>query len=301
MRDLSEVSDYDLKFEIGATSWSETLDDDGTISILITPSTIQVSSEFEISEGNRNVSYSGGQGIAIRAGQDSPLKTLNVERESNQDISATTVGESRKTVSEVDQSCTNDSDGDGYIDGEDVFPDDSSEWRDLDGDGIGDNEDNDDDNDGDLDSIDEVNIYAGGDNAPSGCDYTNAEFSITVTYEGHNSLDQYSVVGTVPGADGTLWDVKFENSTSSGDWLDSITFEMGLNNSDISEELNVRVTPAKVGEAHHFTGGHRVLLKFSTQQGYTMEMELIVDVPKSPGFRMEITDEYDEITYFSPS
>ena len=39
----------------------------------------------------------------------------------------------------------------------------------------------------------------------SGCDYTNAEFSITVTYEGHNSLDQYSVVGTVPGADGTLW------------------------------------------------------------------------------------------------
>ena len=32
-----------------------------------------------------------------------------------------------------------------------------------------------------------------------------------------------------------------------------------------------------------------------------MEMELIVDVPKSPGFRMEITDEYDEITYFPPN
>ena len=163
VRDLSEVSDYDLKFEIGATSWSETLDDDGTISILITPSTIQVSSEFEISEGNRNVSYSGGQGIAIRAGQDSPLKTLNVERESNQDISATAVGESRKTVSEVDQSCTNDRWGWIHRRRRRI-PDDSSEWRDLDGDGIGDNEDNDDDNDGHLDSIDEVNIYAGGDN-----------------------------------------------------------------------------------------------------------------------------------------
>ena len=84
VHDLSEIPDYDLKFEIGAISWSETLDEDGTISILTIPSTIQVSSEFEISEGNRNVSYSGGQGIAIRAGQDSPLKTLNVERESNQ-------------------------------------------------------------------------------------------------------------------------------------------------------------------------------------------------------------------------
>ena len=65
------------------------------------------------------------------------------------------------------------------------------------------NEDTDDDNDGDLDSIDEVNIYAGGDNSPR-CDYTNADFKITVNYEGATQLDGYSVVGTVPGADGIL-------------------------------------------------------------------------------------------------
>jgi len=41
-----------------------------------------------------------------------------------------------------------DSDGDSIPDGADMFPNDSSEWADLDGDGIGDNADNDDDGDG---------------------------------------------------------------------------------------------------------------------------------------------------------
>jgi len=42
----------------------------------------------------------------------------------------------------------NDSDGDGYPDDEDAFPNDPSEWADLDGDGIGDNSDLDRDGDG---------------------------------------------------------------------------------------------------------------------------------------------------------
>ncbi|MGF1778329.1 LamG-like jellyroll fold domain-containing protein [Vibrio nomapromontoriensis] len=47
-----------------------------------------------------------------------------------------------------------DSDGDGYIDIIDAFPDDPYEWLDSDGDGIGNNADTDDDNDGTPDSID---------------------------------------------------------------------------------------------------------------------------------------------------
>ncbi len=43
---------------------------------------------------------------------------------------------------------TSDTDGDGVIDGADVFPDDPSEWSDTDEDGTGDNADMDDDNDG---------------------------------------------------------------------------------------------------------------------------------------------------------
>ena len=45
-----------------------------------------------------------------------------------------------------------DTDGDGYLDGLDVFPLDGSEWLDTDGDGIGNNADTDDDNDGWSDS-----------------------------------------------------------------------------------------------------------------------------------------------------
>ena len=47
-----------------------------------------------------------------------------------------------------------DSDADGVVDAKDAFPEDASEWRDLDGDGIGDVADDDDDGDGFFDWID---------------------------------------------------------------------------------------------------------------------------------------------------
>ena len=47
-----------------------------------------------------------------------------------------------------------DSDGDGYVDSEDVFPSDADEWQDTDSDGIGNNTDLDDDGDGVADSSD---------------------------------------------------------------------------------------------------------------------------------------------------
>ena len=47
-----------------------------------------------------------------------------------------------------------DRDGDGYLNSEDVFPDDADEWEDTDGDGLGNNFEVDDDNDGYLDTND---------------------------------------------------------------------------------------------------------------------------------------------------
>ena len=49
---------------------------------------------------------------------------------------------------------TNDSDGDGYPDSVDAFPNDATEWLDTDGDGTGNNADTDDDDDGILDADD---------------------------------------------------------------------------------------------------------------------------------------------------
>lgn len=283
--DLTEIEDYDLVIEYGPISWSEELGSDGILTLLLLPGTVQTSSSFDLDEGVRNVSYSGGKGVSLRAGQVSPLKTLSIDRVSKQSVITTVLGSDRIEVQEVDFTCTNDNDGDGVINGEDAFPNDSTESSDNDGDLIGDNADPDDDNDGDNDWEDDFPLGQGlSTNSVGGCKYQDVEFTISIEYDGHNSFDEYTVVGTVPGADGTDWKVQFQNST--GEWLETATFDMGLTNSDITEELSVRVVPANVGVAHHFSEGHKVLVKMSTSQGYSTQVELRVDVPENNG--MEI-------------
>ena len=277
---LTEVEDYDLVIEYGSISWSEQLGLDGVLEILIPPGTIQTSSSFEISESGRNVSYSGGKGITIRADQISPLNTLNIDRVSKQDVIANVKDSDRIAVQEVEPTCTNDNDGDGVINGEDAFPDDPTETSDNDGDGLGDNADPDDDEDGDPDSTDDFPLGQGlPTSTVDGCKYNNAEFTISVEYDGHNTFDEFTAVGTVPGADGLDWKVEFQNAT--GDWVGSADFNLGLSGSDLAEELNVRVVPANVGVAHHFQGGHLVLVKISTSQGYSTQVELRVDIPET--------------------
>ena len=193
------------------------------------------------------------------------MHTLSIDRVSKQSVVATVQGLERVEVQEVDTACTNDDDGDGVINGDDAFPDDPDEWNDNDGDGTGDNADPDDDQDGDLDEVDEFPMGQGlPTNSAEGCKYQNAAFTLSIEYEGHNSFDEYTAVGTVPGADGLDWDVQFQNS--SGEWVNSLTFDLGLTNSDISEQINARVIPANVGVAHHFPDGHMVLIKMSTEQ-----------------------------------
>jgi len=283
--DLTEVEDYDLVIEYGPISWSEELGSDGVLNLLIMPGTVQASSTFELNEGVRNVSYSGGKGISIRAGQVSPMNTLSIDRVSKQSVTTTVQGLDRVEVQEVDTTCTNDDDGDGVINGEDAFPTDPTESSDNDNDGKGDNQDPDDDNDGDLDDDDEFPLGQGlPTNSAEGCKYQNAAFNVSVEYEGHNSFDEYTVVGTVPSADGVDWSVQFQNS--SGEWLDSLTFDLGLTDSDLTEQISVRVVPANVGVAHHFPDGHLVLIKMSTDQGYSTQVELGVDVPEYNGIEL---------------
>ena len=283
--ELIEIDDYELVLDFGPMSWTEELGEDGKLSLLLPPGTIQTSSNFELDEEGRNVSYSGGKGVTIRAGQESPLSTLSIERVSKQDVLLTVQDSELVQVQELDSTCTNDDDGDGVINGEDAFPNDSTEWADNDGDGEGDNADNDDDGDGTVDSEDDFPLGQGlFESQVSGCKYNDAHFNITVDYEGHNSFDEYTVVGTVPGADGAEWSVEFQNS--SGSWLNSYSFDLGLGNSDFSEVISLRVVPAKVGSAHHFAAGHMVLVKFSTNQGYSSQLELTVEVPAERGLEI---------------
>jgi len=287
--DLTEVDDYDLVIEFGSISWSEELGSNGILNILLLPGTVQTSSSFVLDEGGRNVSYTGGKGISIISGQISPINTLSIDRVSKQSVIATVQGPDRIEVQEADPLCTNDNDGDGVINGEDAFPDDPTESKDNDGDLIGDNADPDDDNDGDLDDIDDFPFGQGlATNSVAGCKYHEAQFTISIDYDGHNSFDEYTALGVVSGADGADWTIEFQNST--GQWLESAKFDMGLSNSDLSEELKVRVLPANVGVAHHFPDGHLVSIKLSTNQGYSSEVELRVDIPESNGMLINEPD-----------
>ena len=68
--------------------------------------------------------------------------------------------------------------------------------------------------------------------------------------------------------------------------MDSLTFDLGLTDSDLAEQISVRVIPANVGVAHHFPDGHLVLIKVSTNQGYSTQVELRVDVPEYNGIEL---------------
>ena len=220
---LLEIENYDLIMEFSSLSWSQELDENGAVTLLLPPGTVQASSEFEVDENGINVTYSGGKGVTVRAGQESPLRTLTIDRVSKQDIIPTILSNNRVEVQKLDPSC-----------------------------------------------VDE-------------CVFEMAEFMISIHYDGHNSFDTYQVVATVPGTDGILWNVEFQNST--GNWTRSLDFNLGLENEN-QREILVRVSPPNSSYAHDFLEGHKIIVRISTSQGYSTEVELAVDVPAIRGLEL---------------
>lgn len=82
--------------------------------------------------------------VGLTASDDFPTTGVDANRPGGWDIS----------LSIIDQSGDMDTDGDGVPDSVDVFMEDPSEWRDIDGDLIGDNSDTDDDGDKEPDASD---------------------------------------------------------------------------------------------------------------------------------------------------
>ena len=234
--ELTEIDEYDLEINVGmGITWSEKLGDDGILMILLPTGNIGTSSEFILNEDGRNVSYTGGQGVSIRASQDTPVTTLSIERVSKQDIELTVSPTGIAQVDLQDPDCESD------------------------------------------------------------CEFQSAEFSINVSYRGHNPFDSYDVSATVTGMDGQYWDVEFQNSSDPEDWVESTSIAMGLDN-ETNIELTIRVVPANRTLAHHFPSGHTVLVKFATQQGYSEQAEMSVQIPRYSG--LELGDEFEDTVYF---
>jgi len=145
-----------------------------------------------------------------------------------------------------------DTDGDGYLDGLDVFPLDGSEWLDTDGDGIGNNADTDDDNDGwsdsaeyycQTDSLDNTDVP--GDNDLDGnCDYTDTDDDNDGTPDSSDDFPLDSGADTDTDGDG-LPDTLISNYTGNltedfdddnDGWNDTVEIDCGndpLSNSSI--------------------------------------------------------------------
>jgi len=116
------------------------------------------------------------------------------------------------------------------------------------------------------------------------CTYNPVEFNFNIEYLGHQSYDNYTINGVVPGADGSLWDVEFKDSF--GNWTNTKSIDMGLENSMMSI-LQARIIPANVDEAHHLMNGHQIKIIFSTMDGYVKEHVIIVNVPQNHQFNSD--------------
>ena len=114
------------------------------------------------------------------------------------------------------------------------------------------------------------------------------EFILSADYLGHEPLDTFAAQATVPGTDGSEWQVEFHNG--SGVWNSSMSFDLGLDNSLTTSDLHVRVTPPNQSVAHSLTQGHSIILSFYTSDGYSEEINVKVRIPQIHDFSVVSLD-----------
>jgi hypothetical protein len=89
------VGESELILNIGmGIRWIAPVDENGSLQILLISGTIEVFSEFEVVQRNLTMEYSGGQGVTVRSGQESPPATLSHARVANHEISVNTLNSS---------------------------------------------------------------------------------------------------------------------------------------------------------------------------------------------------------------
>jgi|GEM_PF-155861 len=141
---FGENTKYDLKVYIPIgpiTGWIE-----GTIKNKCTGESI-VEAMIKTNNGSSAISLPNGAYLIIH---EAGTFTVTAEASGYTPVSYPDieVSEAGTTIQDFEMTSLGDSDGDGYPDGSDAFPNDPNEWLDTDSDGIGNNADPDDDNDG---------------------------------------------------------------------------------------------------------------------------------------------------------
>ena len=141
-----------------------------------------------------------------------------------------------------------------------------------------------------IGSMDDINLVVDDSDG-----FVPVEFILGIEYLGHEPYDLYTVGGIVSGSDSSEWILEFSNGSN---WSTSAQFEVGLDNVQTFDNLNIRVTPANQSVARAFEDGHMITILISTQDGYQETHELTVRVPQLHGF--ELTNPMAEVYGVSP-
>ena len=89
------VNQPELILNIGmGMRWVAPVNEDGTLEMLMIPGTIEAESEFEVIQRNLTMTYTGGQGISVSPGQESPAAVLSHVRIAKHEISIITLNSS---------------------------------------------------------------------------------------------------------------------------------------------------------------------------------------------------------------
>ena len=127
--------------------------------------------------------------------------------------------------------------------------------------------------------------------------YNNITVDVTVTYNGTETMDIFTVNGQMGLAqDSEDWSVMVLNE-SSGAFEDSIEVALGVGNNDttavLTETVTLQISLPGVDEAWHLQDAHRVTLRMETDLGEASVLTLKVEVPQT--FDFDIAQDSDTL------
>jgi len=152
-------------------------------------------------------------------------------------------------------------------------------------------------------SITNATAINGDDNKLMADESLNAiEFEVQADYLGTESLDSFTVTGTVEVSPDELeWNLQFWNGS---EWVDSLEVNLGIgvdeNDESVSNKsmVKARLTLPDVATAWHLENGHTINVNLDTETGAGSAVSINVQVPQTYGFN--ITDS-TEVLGIAPS
>ena len=131
-------------------------------------------------------------------------------------------------------------------------------------------------------------------------EYVVGEINLEMVYNGNRPEDDFLLTIEMNGGDAEFWTVEVWNGTDEDGvdvWEISRPFTMGLD-SNTTQDLRLRITPANKSVAESYDSGHSMLIRMTHTDQTFNEYELKLFVPQSFGY--ELLSEADDMIGITP-